>query len=419
MSKFLSDAERKAREEKVNDLITRAEDVVNSAKAEKRELTPDEMQEIAEIRDDVLKIKEFLKLDDDFREMEGSEKKADPEPKEDVSVDVKAEDRDCKDAEKRAIEMQERQAFEAFIRNTMMNTRDGDPVNLTMEDNGAVVPQTIADKIIRRVYDICPILEKSSKYNVKGTLTIPYYDESETAINVGYQTEFTQIASSVGQFTSNVTLTGYLAGALAKVSRSLIHNSQFNIVDHVVDLMAEHIARFIEHELLVGTPANPDAVPPVTAKVLGLSTLTNVVTADASNAITADEVIKLHDAVKDRFQTNAMWIMSPSTRTALRLLKDDMGRYMLQDDISLPFGTSLLGKPVYVSDNMPEIGAGNSAIYYGDFKGLATKFSENINIQILRERYADEHADGVIGWFEFDAKVENAQMMAVLKMASN
>ena len=408
MSKFLSDAERKAREEKVNDLITRAEDVVNSAKAEKRELTPDEMQEIAEIRDDVLKIKEFLKLDDDFREMEGSEKKADPEPKEDVSVDVKAEDRDCKDAEKRAIEMQERQAFEAFIRNTMMNTRDGDPVNLTMEDNGAVVPQTIADKIIRKVYDICPILEKSSKYNVKGTLTIPYYDESESAINVGYQDEFVQITSSVGQFTSNVTLTGYLAGALAKVSRSLIHNSQFNIVDHVVDIMAEHIARFIEHELLIGT----------SGKVEGLSTLTNVVTSESAIAITADDVIKLHDAIKDRFQSNALFIMSTQTRTALRLLKDDMGRYMLQDDISLPFGTSLLGKPVYVSDNMPEIGAGNNVIYYGDFKGLATKFSENINIQILRERYADEHADGVIGWFEFDSKVEDAQKMAVLTMAN-
>lgn len=403
MSKFLTDAERKEKEEKRNDLITRAETVVNTAKAEKRELTPDEMQELAEIRDDVRKIKEFLKLDDDFREMGDSEKKPDPEPKEDVSVDVKAEDRECK--EKRAIEEQERQAFEDFIRNSTMNKRD---TNLTMEDNGAVVPQTIADKIIRKVYDICPILEKSSKYNIKGTLTIPYYDESETAINVGYQTEFTQIASSVGQFTSNVTLTGFLAGALAKVSRSLIHNSQFNIVDHVVDLMAEHIARFIEHELLVGTDE----------KVTGLSTLTNVVTADASNAITADEVIKLHDAVKDRFQNNAMWIMSPATRTALRLLKDDMGRYMLQDDISLPFGTSLLGKPVYVSDNMPEIGAGAGVIYYGDFKGLATKFSENINIQVLRERYADEHADGVIGWFEFDSKVENAQMMAVLKMAS-
>lgn len=400
MSRLLTDAERKAKGEKMNDLITRAESVVKTAKAENRELTPDEMQEIAEIRDDVRKIKEFLKMDDDFRDMNDAEAKPDAEPKEDVNVSVDEKDRECK--EKRALD--EEKMFEAYIRGTL-NERAN---NMTKGDNGAVIPQTIADKIIRKVYDICPVLDKSSKYNVKGTLTIPYYDESETAITVGYQTEFSAITSAVGQFTSNVTLTGFLAGALAKVSRSLINNSQFNIVDHVVDLMAEHIARFIEGELLNGTED----------KVAGLSTLTNVVTAEASNAITADEVIKLHDAIKDRYQQNAIWIMSTQTRTALRLLKDSMGRYMLQDDISLPFGTSLLGKPVYVSDNMPEIGAGNTAIYYGDFKGLATKFSENINIQVLREKYADEHADGIIGWFEFDAQVEDAQKLAKLVMAS-
>lgn len=340
-------------------------------------------------------------MDDDFRELLESQEKKDSEPREDVSVDVE-EDRECGD-NKRSIEEADRLAFEAYIRGTI-NQRAN---NMEKADNGAVIPQTIADKIIRKVYDICPILDRSTKYNVKGTLTVPYYDEKTTSINVGYQTEFQQITSSVGQFTSSITLTGFLAGALAKVSRSLINNAQFNIVDYVIDLMAEHIARFIEGELLNGTDG----------KVAGLSNLTNVVTADASNAITADEVILLHDSIKDRYQQNAFWIMSMQTRTALRLLKDNMGRYMLQDDISLPFGTSLLGKPVYVSDNMPEIGAGNMAIVYGDFKGLATKFNENINIQVLRERYADEHADGIIGWFEFDAKVEDAQKIAKLVMA--
>ena len=43
--------------------------------------------------------------------------------------------------------------------------------------------------------------------------------------------------------------------------------------------------------------------------------------------------------------------------------------------------------------------------------------SENINIQVLRERYADEHADGVIGFFEMDATVEDQQKLAVLTMA--
>ena len=400
MSKFL--------EERKNDLITRAEEVLNKAKAEKRELTDAEAQELAEIKDDVRRIKETLKLDDDFREVMDAEKKPDPEPKAEEDVDVKVEekDRDCK--EKRAIEERERRAFEAYLRNTLNQRAQTDTENMAVGDNGAVIPQTIADKIIRKVYDICPILEKSSKYNVKGTLTIPYYSEADSAINVGYQTEFVQITSSVGQFTSNVTLTGFLAGALAKVSRSLINNSQFNIVDHVVDLMAEHIARFIEHELLIGT----------SGKVEGLSTLTNAVTTESATAITADDVIKLHDSIKDRFQKDAFFIMSTQTRTALRLLKDSMGRYMLQDDISLPFGTSLLGKPVYVSDNMPEIGAGNTVIYYGDYKGLATKFAENINIQVLRERYADEHCVGVIGWLEFDSKVIDEQQIAKLTIKS-
>ena len=402
MSKFLSDAERKAKEEKKNDLITRAESVVNTAKAEKRELTDAEMQEIAEIRDDVRKIKEFLKMDDDFREMEDAEKKPDGEPKEDTEVVVDEKDRACKEQEKRALD--EEKMFEAYLRGKL-NERAN---NMEKGDNGAVIPQTIADKIIKKVYDICPILDKSSKYNIKGTLTIPYYDESDTHITVAYQTEFSPMSSNVGEFTSTVTLTGFLAGALALVSRSLINNAQFNIVDHVVNLMAEHIARFIEGELLNGTVGS----------VAGLSSLTNAVTAEASNAITADEVIKLHDAIKDRYQQNAIWIMSPATRTALRLLKDNMGRYMLQDDISLPFGSSLLGKPVYVSDNMPEIGAGKTAIYYGDMRGLATKFSENINIQVLREKYADMHADGIIGWFEFDSKVEDNQKIAKLVMAS-
>lgn len=400
-------------EEKKNDLITRAEELVKEA--ETRELTDDEAQELAEIRDDVKKIKEALGLEDEMREILETEAKKDNTPTEEDNMNA---ERACEE-EKRALETRARadeKAFEAYIRN-VYNER-GAETDLTKGDNGAVIPATIADRIIKKVYDICPILERSTKFNVKGTLTIPFYNEESPAdhITVAYADEFTPLTSHVGKFTSTVTLTGFLAGALVKVSRSLINNSQFNIVDYVIDLMADHIARFIEHELLIGTPAVVDPESP--AKVLGLYTLTNAVTASSETAITADEVVKLHDAVKDRYQSNAIWIMSPSTRTALRLLKDEMGRYLLQDDISSPFGSTLLGKPVYVSDNMPNIASGASVIYYGDMKGLATKFDEEINIQVLRERFADEHADGIVGWFSFDAKTMDQQMIAKLTMAS-
>ena len=404
---------RKDLVEKVNDLMKKADDMLNKAKLEKRELTPDEMQELAEIRDDVMRIKKALGLEKDFDDMRELEKKDDATP----SSTAEGE-RACGDDKKRSVEeaakaAAEERAFEAYIRGTAMNSRDTD-VNLTPANNGAVIPTTIANKIIKKVYDICPILEKSSKYNIKGTLDIPFYPASaDTVITVAYHDEFEELTSSNGNF-SKITLTGFLAGALSKISRSLINNAAFDIVGFVVDEMAYAIKRFIEKELLIGTPGNGSTIP---AKVLGLSNLTNAITTAAADKITADEVIDLHDAIKDEFQNGAIWIMSPATRTYLRKLKASTGVYLLNDDISTPFGTSILGKPVYVSDNMPDYTEdGKVAIYYGDMSGLATKFSEEINIEVLREKYATQHAVGIVGWFEFDSKVENEQKIAKLVM---
>ena len=271
--------------------------------------------------------------------------------------------------------------------------------------------------IIRKVYDICPVLERSQKFNVKGTLAVPYYPYDANNITVSYQEEFTDMESTTGSI-SSVNLTGYLAGALTKVSRSLLNNSDIDLVGFVTDEMAQAIARFIEHELLIGTPADNTTDPVTPAKVLGLSTLNNKITLASASAITADDVVKLQGKVKDQFQRDAIWIMHPSTREALRLLKDNMGHYMLNPDFTAPYGWNMLGKPVYVSDNMPEIGGGNTVIYYGDMKGLATKFNEEINIQVLRERYAPQHALGIVGWFEFDSKVIDEQQIAKLVMGT-
>lgn len=378
--------------EKKNDLITRAEEVINKAKEGCRELTPDEMQELAEIRDDVRKIKDTLELKG-FFDKEGGNKPME-EPKEKVEIEKEVEETRALDEEK---------AFADYIRG-YVNTRDT-AYNMTLTDNGAVIPTTIANRIIKKVYDICPILERSTKYNVKGKLELPYYDESTQAITVAWHTEFTELESNVGKLNS-IELSGYLAGALTLVSRSLINNSQVDIVAFVVDRMAYDIARFIEKVLLNGD-----------GSVAGLTGVTLTKNAASETSITANELIETQGLVKDVFQENAIWIMSPATRTAIRELKDNYGRYLLQDDISLPFGKSLLGKPIYVSDNMPDMVAGKVAVYYGDMRGLATKFAEDINIQVLREKYATQHAIGVVGWLEFDSKVEDAQKIAKIKMA--
>ena len=393
---------RKAQIERVNDLIVRAETLVNTAENEKRELTEDEAAELAEIRDDIQRIKKFLDIQDEIDNARPS-KTVEGDAKEAKDVIDGEDARACGGEEKRAIEEAETKAFADYIRGVVSgNVRSGE---LAPANNGAIIPKTIAKKINELVYDVCPILDRSEKFNVKGKLELPFYPaDSSTQITVAFASEFTDLTSSTGNFTT-IELDGYLAGALTKISKSLINNTDIDLVGFIVKRMAYDIARFIEKNLLGFGGGS----------VVGLGGATNVTS--VTGAITADDLITFQGTIKDIFQDRAIWIMSPATRDALRLLKDDVGRYLLNDDITSPFGKVLLGKPVYVSDNMPNIASGNKVIYYGDMTGLATKFTEEMHIEVLRELYAAQHAIGVVGWLEFDAKVQDQQKVAVLKMA--
>lgn len=303
-------------------------------------------------------------------------------------------------------ELEER-AFAAYIRGTVADEETRAAVNMTTTDNGAVIPTSIARKIIDQIKEISPIAARASQYNVSGNVTIPVYDESSSAITMAYADEFTALTSNVGKFKS-VTLGGFLSGALAKLSQSLINKTDFDLVAYVVRKLSEAAALWTEKEVLNGT----------SSKIEGISTVTPTVTAAASTAVTADELIDLQEAVPDRFQANCIWIMHKKTRSAIRKLKNSDGDYLLNKDFTTPWNYSLLGSPVYVSDQMPTMAANNRAIVYLDCSGVALKIGEKPNIQVLRERFADEHAVGAICWMEIDSKAENAQKISVLRMGA-
>ena len=369
--------------EQRNDKVTELQAIVNKAKLETRAMTEEEKTQFETLEKEIKGIDDTIAAETRARGLEIIE-----ETKEDKKKDTKAE-------------LEER-AFENYIRGVVEERADK---NLTAGDNGAVIPSSIANKIIKKVYDMSPIYQLATRYNVGGTLNIPYYDESAQSITMAYATEFTELESTSGKFAS-IELKGFLAGVLTKVSKSLINNSQFAIVPFVVNAMAESIHRWVEGELLKGT----------TDKVAGLSTGTQAITSASSTAITADELIDVQESIPDVYQGQAIWIMNKSTRTAIRKLKDGQGNYLLNKDVTAKWGYTLLGKDVYTSDNMSAMEAGKTAIYYGDMSGLAVKLSEDINIEVLREKFATQHAIGVVGWIELDSKVENAQKIAKLVM---
>ena len=368
----------KALEEKRVDLQAQMSSILETAKAEKRSLTKAEETEFTRCETEIKNIDETI---------EREEKKMN------------------KNEQRSEVEIRESKQFCDHIRGIIENRADA---NLTTGANGAIIPKTIAKKVITKAYDMSTILSGATKYNTKGDLSIPVYGaDGSTDISMAYAEEFTELESKAGKFTS-VNLGNFLAGALVKLSKSLVANTDIDLENTVVNLMAEAVARFEERECLIGT----------SGKVAGLSGITLKVTAKSATAITAEELIKLKNSVKKRFRKGAKWIMSNDTLTAIEMLKDGNDRLIFHDDMSGEYDGILLGYPVEVSDNMPEIGTGKDVIYFGDYSGLALKQRDDaLELQVLREKFATQHAIGINAWLEFDAKVENAQKIAKLTMA--
>lgn len=375
--------EEKAMIEKRNAKVEEMEEIVNIAKKENRVINAEETAKFNNLKKEVEEIDNTISMTDEVKKMEVKKVVED-------KITVSVEDK-------------ERKIFENYLRGVKNQDTPTMPA-----DGQVMIPKTVWDRIIDQVIEICPIYASADRYNIKGTLVLPKYDKEHSSIVMNYANENTQAESGkvvIGQ----ITLNGYLARCLAKISRSLINNTNFDIVGFVEAKMAQAIALFIEGELLHGTDD----------KIEGLSGIAEdmTITTESASAVTVDEFMDTQDAVIDNYQGKAYWIMNRATRNAIRKLKDSEGQYLLNRDLTAKWGYTLLGKDVYCSDAMDKIGAGKTVAYYGDYSGLAVKVSEEANMQVLNERYAEEHLLGILAFLEMDSKVADTQKISKLVCA--
>lgn len=376
--------------EKKQDLKDKMEEILNKAKEEKRVMNEAEVKDFDEAE------KEIKNIDSTLERMKKVEDMETKIPKVEDKKELTQEEKDIK-------------SFANFIRNkvngiTNDTTTD---VNLTKGDNGVVIPKTIAKKVNDKVIEISPLYASATKYDGKGTLAIPKYDDTTDDVTVAYVNEFDELVSHSGKF-GTVELTGFLIGALTKISKSLLKNSDLNLTNYVVDKMARKFKLFYEGEMLNGTTNKISGI-------VGSYDSTNMkVVLGAKSSITSDELIDIQELIPDDFQVGAYWIMNRQTRKDIRKLKDSDGNYILNRAFNEKWDYELLGKPVYCSEKVNKLGTASKAvIFYGDFSGLAVKETEEMEIQILVEKFATQHAIGVCGYSELDAKVENTQKIAV------
>ena len=366
----------KGLEEKRTALIEEMGDMVNKAEAETRTLSEEENKRFGEIRTEIANIDTTLKAIEEARSLENK---------------TPAKD---KKKEQRTIDEEN---FLKFIR--------GEERALSVADNGGIIPVSIANRIIETVKELSPIYRMVEVYNVSGDLVFPVYDETQSSIKSDYVDDLTELTEGTGKF-KTVKLTNHIVGCLAKISKSLMNRTDFDLVSYVVRKVAQSIAEFLEKELIKGTEG----------KMNGIESTTNVITSENVGKIVADDLIEVQMAVPEVYQKDAAWIMNKKAFKSLRKLKTTDGEYLLTKDLANGFGWMLLNKPVYITESADEVATGNKPLFYGDYKGLALKLAQNVEIQILMEKFATQHAIGVVGYIEADSKMVDHQKIAALEI---
>lgn len=104
---------------------------------------------------------------------------------------------------------------------------------------------------------------------------------------------------------------------------------------------------------------------------------------------TPDVLVDLKYGLGAPYRQNATWLMNSQTAAAISKMKDGDGSYIWREGITLDQPPTLLGRPVEIDENMPNIAAGALPIAFGDFQ-RGYLINDRIGTRVLRDPYSNK-----------------------------
>ena len=102
-----------------------------------------------------------------------------------------------------------------------------------------------------------------------------------------------------------------------------------------------------------------------------------------TGALIYDDAISLYFSVPAEYRKNGSWLMNDKTALTLRKLKDSDGNYLWNNS-----NGTILGKPVFISEFMPDIGKDSKPIAFGDFSYYWVIGRKPVSVRALTEKFA-------------------------------
>lgn len=184
------------------------------------------------------------------------------------------------------------------------------------------------------------------------------------------------------------------------VSLTLLDGSDADIQGAIVALLTEHIARGLTNLALTGGTAS-DGVSALVPKVV-------TTTAASATAVTYNDLIDVLAKVKapHNAQGVASWVMNSATRAALMKVLDQNGRPIFVESAREGEPDRILGRPVVIDDNMPDIGAGKIPILFGDLSKYVLRIAQGVKVRVYQEeKFYKDNCVGIQAFVSADGKL--------------
>lgn len=259
------------------------------------------------------------------------------------------------------------------------------------------------------------LVEALEQENVIRSLATVIQTSGERKINVAASKPAASWVEENGELVfgdatfDQVILDAYKLSVAVKVSEELLADNVYDLESFLINAFGRAIANAEEEAFLTGDGiSKPTGIFHATK-----GGQTGVTT--AGNSITADEVIDLVYKLKRQYRANAVFVTSDSTLAAIRKLKNDNG-YLWQPALSAGEPDRLLGYPVYTSQFVPAIAAGQPVMAFGDLSYYNIGDRGARSFAALHELYAGVGQVAFVAKERVDGRLVLPEAVQILKM---
>jgi HK97 family phage major capsid protein len=182
--------------------------------------------------------------------------------------------------------------------------------------------------------------------------------------------------------------------AMPKASQRLLDDSAFDIEGWLAGRIAAKFARAEAAAFINGDGTDKPRGFLTHTKVAeanwswnNLGYIATGANGDFAAVNAADAIVDLVYALNATYRANATFVMNSKTAGAVRKMKDADGRFLWSDGLASGEPARLMGYPVLVAEDMPDIAPGADAIAFGDFAAGYT-IAERPDMRVLRDPFS-------------------------------